>query len=185
MSGLMKEIDERRAKRAIDGRTVDNDIIKRLLTAATYAPSCHNSQPWRLMAVTQNDSLKKVHRALTGGNYWAAKAPLIVVVATNTSFDAVLNDNREYALLDCGLATGYLLLQATKEGLYAHPMAGFDPLVIKEAFGISSDYIIANLIAVGYPGPQDGLSEKHILAEQSERIRKPEEEVICYDEWRF
>ena len=185
MSGLLQEIEERRARRAITEQEIPADVIGRLLTAATYAPSCFNSQPWRFMVVTEQAGLDKLRESLTGGNYWAKKAPLLVVVATKTSFDAVLSDNREYALFGCGLATENLLLQAVKEGLYAHPMAGFDPLVVKEAFSIPEDYIVINIVAVGYPGSFDGLSEKHVAAEQSERSRKPVEMVICHNSWIF
>jgi nitroreductase len=185
MKGLLKEIDERRARRALSTKHIEDDVLQRVMTAATYAPSCFNSQPWRFMVVTENDKLEKIHGSLTGGNYWAEKAPAIIVVATKTEFDAKLSDNREYALFGCGLATGNLLVQATKEGLYAHPMAGFDPLIVKEAFGIAEDYIVINLIAAGYPGDLDGLSEKHIASEKSERSRKPEAEVICHQQWSF
>ena len=185
MSGLLKEIEERRAFRALSEKQVDEGVVSRLLTAATYAPSCFNSQPWRLMAVQEQEGLEKIHSSLSDGNYWAKKAPLIVVVATKISFDARLSDNRDYALLGCGLAAGNLLTQAMKAGLYAHPMAGFDPLVVKEQFAIPEDYIVIALVAVGYPGPLDGLSEKHVNAEKSERNRKPESEVICREQWTF
>ncbi len=185
MSGLLKEIEERRAKRAFSEKKIPIDVQNRLMTASTYAPSCFNSQPWRFMIVTEQDGLAKLHSSLTEGNYWAKKAPLQIVVATKTSFDAKLSDNREYALFGCGLAAENLLLQAIKEGLYAHPIAGFDPLVVKKAFNIPEDYIVINIIAVAYPGPLDGLSEKHISAEQSERNRKPEEMVICRNNWCF
>jgi nitroreductase len=185
MSGLLAEIDQRRAKRAISDKPIDSEVTGRIMTAATYAPSCFNSQPWRFMVVDQQPELEKIHASLTGGNYWARTAPLIVVVATKPSFDAVLSDNREYALYGCGLAAMNLVLQATKEGLYAHPMAGFDPLVVKESFNIPEDYIVINLIAIGYPGSMDGLSEKHVTVEQSQRNRKPEEQVICHNQWVF
>lgn len=185
MSGLLKEIENRRARRAIAEKEISADVIGRLMTAATYAPSCNNSQPWRFMLVTERSALHKLGESLTGGNYWAKKAPLLVVVATKISFDAKLSDGREYALFGCGLATENLLLQAVQEGLYAHPMAGFDPLAVKELFNIPEDYIVINVIAVGYPGSLDGLSEKHVEAEKSERVRKPEEMVICYNSWRF
>ncbi len=185
MKRLLKEIEERRATRALSEKKLEKDIVERLMTAATFAPSCFNSQPWRFMVVQEEEGLEKLQNALSGGNYWAKKAPVMVVVATKIAFDAQLPDNREYALFGTGLATENLLLQAMKEGLYAHPMAGFDPLVVKEIFAIPEDYIVITLIAVGYPGPLEGLSEKHILAEQSERKRKPEEEVICWEKWSF
>lgn len=185
MAGLLKEIDERRARRALSTDKIDDDIVQRLMTAATYAPSCFNSQPWRFMVVSDEDKLAQMHESLSGGNYWAKKAPLMIVLATKTDFDAKLSDNREYALFGCGLAASNLMLQATHEGLYAHPMAGFDPLVVKEAFGVPEDYIVITLIAVGYPGSMEGLSEKHVAGETSERSRKPESEVICRQQWSF
>lgn len=185
MAGLLKEIDIRRAKRAFSERKIDDDVIARLMTAATFAPSCSNNQPWRFMVVTSQKALEKTHEALSGGNYWAKKAPLLIVVATKLTLDAQLSDRRDYALFGCGLATENLLLQATKEGLYTHPMAGFNPLVVKAAFDIPEDYIVISLIAVGYPGSLDGLNEKHVAAENSKRDRKPESEVISRDIWAF
>lgn len=185
MAGLLKEIEQRRARRALSEKAIPEEIIAQLMTAATYAPSCFNSQPWRFMTVTSKESLKKLHAALTGGNYWAKKAPLMMILATKVTLDAQLSDGRDYALFGCGLAADNLILQATAQGLYAHPMAGFDPLVVKEAFNIPEDFIVITLIAVGYPGPLDGLSEKHVVAENSGRTRKEEAEVICYDEWTF
>jgi len=185
MAGLLKEIDERRAKRALSEKKIPDEIVARLMKAATYAPSCFNSQPWRFMVVTEEQSLEKLHATLSGGNYWAKKAPLLVVVATKLAFDARLSDGRDYALYGCGLAAENLQLQAFAEGLYAHPMAGFDPLAVKEAFAIPEDYIVINLIAVGYPGPLEGLSEKHVAAESSERSRKDDVEVISYNSWPF
>lgn len=185
MKGLLKEIDERRARRALSTDKIDDEVVQRLMTAATYAPSCFNSQPWRLMVVSEEEKLAQLHESLSGGNYWAKKAPLMIVLATKIEFDAKLSDNREYALFGCGLAASNLMLQATHEGLYAHPMAGFDPLVVKEAFGVPEDYIVITLIAVGYPGSTEGLSEKHVAGETSERSRKPESEVICRQQWSF
>ncbi len=135
------------------------------------------------MVVTGRGNLEKIHGALTEGNYWAKKAPVIIVVATKPSFDATLSDDREYALYDCGFAAGYLLLQAVREGLYAHPMAGFDPVAVKSAFDIPADYKVINLIAVAHPGPLEGLSEKHVQAEKSERKRKPLQEIVCRESW--
>ncbi len=185
MKSILKEIDERRAKRALSERTIETEVLERIMTAATYAPSCFNSQPWRFMVVSEQENLEKIHASLTGGNYWAKKAPVLVVIATKIAFDAKLSDGREYALFGCGLACANLILQASHEGLYAHPMAGFDPLVIKEQFSIPEDYIVINLLALAWPGPLDGLSEKHVASEQSERNRKPQDEVICYEQWRF
>lgn len=185
MTEILKEIAARRARRALSEKPVEAEVMARVMTAATYAPSAFNSQPWRFLVVEEAAALGRLREALSGGNYWAKKAPVLVVVATKLSLDAQLNDGRDYAFFGCGLAVGNLILQAVKEGLYAHPMAGYDPLAVKAAFDIPDDYVVLNLIAVGYPGPTEGLSEKHLAGERSKRTRKPEGEVICHNAWDF
>ena len=185
MNELIPEINERRAKRALSEKEMPMDVVCRIMTAATFAPSCNNNQPWRFLVVTEEQPLNKIREALAGGNYWAKKAPVMVAVATKLDQDAQLSDRRDYALFDSGLASENLLLQATKEGLFAHPMAGFDPLKVKKAFLIPDDFIVITLVALGYPGESSHLSEKHRKLEGSERVRKPEPEVICYDTWKF
>jgi nitroreductase len=185
MEGLINEINIRRAKRALSEQKIPDDIMKRIMTAATFAPSCFNKQSWRFLVATDDAALEKIHDALPGGNYWVKKAPAVVVVATQPEFGCQLNDRRDYALFDCGLATENLMLQGFKEGLYVHAIAGYDPLKIKKAFNIPDAYIIITLVALGYPGDDAGLSEKHKELEQSERDRKPESEVICYNMWKL
>jgi nitroreductase len=185
MSELIKEIVERRAKRALSEEKIPAETLARIMTAATFAPSCINSQSWRFLVATDDQALAKMREALAGGNYWAKKAPVLAAVVTKIDFDCRLSDGRDYAFFDCGLATQNLLLQATKEGLYAHPMAGFDPFVVKKAFDIPAEFTVITLVAIGYPGSDAHLSEKHLKSETGPRERKSESEVICYNEWDF
>lgn len=185
MKELIHEINIRRAKRALSDKRIPDEIIHRLMTAATFAPSCFNNQSWRFLVVTEDEALKKIHGALSEGNYWVKKAPAVVVVATKPELGCRLSDRRDYALFDCGLATENLMLQSFKEGLYAHAIAGFDPFKIKAEFHIPDEYIVITLVAVGYPGDDASLGEKHKELEHSPRNRRPESEVICYNTWEL
>ena len=183
MTELIHEINIRRAYRALRDEKIPGDVIKRIMTAATYAPSCFNNQSWRFLVATEDASLKKVFEALTGGNYWFKKAQAAVVVASKFEFGCRSSDHRDYAFFDCGLAVENLMLQGFKEGLYAHAIAGYEPQKIKKLFQIPDEYIIITLVALGYPGDDTSLSEKHRELEHSQRVRKPESEVICYNNW--
>jgi nitroreductase len=182
---ILKEIVARRARRAIDPKSVPTDVVDRIMEAAVLAPSCFNNQSWRFVVIDENTQLDKIKEFLSGGNYWARKAPLIVLAATKDDLGCKLSDNRIYALLDVGLASMNLMLQATKEGLYAHPIAGYNPVEIKQIVGIPQDYILIELIILGYPGDELDLSQKHTELEHSPRNRKPIEEVLNKNTWKM
>jgi nitroreductase len=182
---IIREIEQRRVKRALSTEKIPDEIIRRIMTAATYAPSCQNNQSWRFLVATEEGALSKVHEALSSGNYWARKAPLVVLVATKHDLDCRLSDGRDYAFFDTGLAAENLILQAESEGLHAHPMAGFDPLSLKQSFQIPDDYTVITLIAIGRPGDDSHLSDKHRTLENGPRERKPASEVISYNQWDF
>jgi nitroreductase len=184
MADIIPEIQERRAKRAYSEKHVDDETIRRILTAGTMLPSCSNKQPWRFMVCSEGESREKAREALNGGNYWAKVAPVLLVVTTRDDLDCRLNDDRNYAQFDTGMAVAGILLQATREGLYAHPMAGFDPLKLREDFGIEDETRVITMIAIGHPGDGANLNEKHAESEVSERSRKDLDEVVQWNNWK-
>jgi peroxiredoxin/nitroreductase len=174
----------RRAWRAISSEPIPKETITRLIEAAHLAPSCFNNQPWRFIVAT-GEELMKVKEALPGGNYWAKPAPAIIAVASHRDLDCKLSDGRDYFLFGCGMAVGNLMVQATQMGLVAHPIAGYDPLKVKEALGIPQDYILITLVVLGKPGDPSTLSEKHLQIELGPRERKPLEEVLAWGRFAF
>ncbi|AMW32163.1 redoxin domain-containing protein [Fervidobacterium islandicum] len=168
----------RRALRGVRPDPVEDEKIETLIKAAHLAPSCMNKQPWRFLVVRTKENLEKLHSTLSEGNYWMKHAPVMIIVYTDDELGCQLSDRRNYALFDTGTAVGLLLAQATQMGLIAHPVAGYDPIKVKELFEIKG--VVITLIAVGYWGNIDMLNEKHLAAEFSERIRKPVEEIAKY-----
>ncbi len=185
MDDLIREISLRRARRSLDERPVPLETVERLLTAGTFAPSCSNNQPWRFVAVRDPEQLGKVKRHLSTGNYWAKAAPLIILAVTEPGLDCRLSDHRDYALFDTGMAVGNILLQAMREGLTAHPIAGFDPIGVRGEMGIPDGHILITLIIVGYPRADTSLlNEKHQEQERSVRSRKALGDVASFDDWK-
>lgn len=183
MSEILSQIVARRARRALSEEPIPEQVLARVMTAATYAPSCSNNQPWRFLVVNRERELEIVRESLSRGNYWALKAPVIVLVFTRPDLDCRLSDNRDYAFLSTGLAVESLILQATEEGLIAHPIAGYKPLPLKEAFGVGPEMVLITLVVLGYPGDEAHLNDRHREQEHSPRDRKPEDQVIMYNRW--
>ncbi|WGS65311.1 nitroreductase family protein [Marinitoga aeolica] len=183
---LLKEIEEflydlfdidkniylRKAYRALSEKKIDNNLLDLLIYSAKLAPSCANKQPWNFIVVTEKDKLTKLKETLPGGNYWAKNSPAILAIFAKKDDDCNLSDNREYYLFDTGMAVANILIQATKFGLIAHPIAGFDPITAKKVLNISDEYTLITLIILGYYGDISSLKEKHLNKEHNYRNRK-------------
>lgn len=156
---IMPEIKERWSPRAFDSRKVSRDKIKALLEAARYAPSCFNEQPWRFIIADEEGSLQKMQGILAPSNQvWANKAPVLILVVSKKTFTLNGKDNY-WHMFDAGTAWGYFSLEAQRHGLITHAMGGFNREKAREEFHIPEDYSIIAVIAVGYYGQKDGLSQ--------------------------
>ncbi|MCI2426343.1 nitroreductase family protein [Candidatus Acetothermia bacterium] len=173
----------RRAKRALSTKPVDAEEIQSLIEAAHLAPSCFNNQPWRFIVIDDKEKLAATKEAMPTGNYWTAPAPVIIAITSQRDLDCKLSDKRDYFLFDCGIAVGNLLIQATEMGLIAHPIAGYNPMKIKEILKIPADYVLITLVIVAHPGDPATLSKDHRVVELGERIRKPLVEVMARNQF--
>lgn len=171
---VSEAINQRRARRIFDSRPIENEKVLALVEAMRLAPSCNNNQPWRVTICRDPESLAKAKSALSKGNVYATKAPLIFVIASRVEDDCHgLSDRRDYHMFDCGLAVGQMLLRATELGLIAHPIAGYDPLAVKRELGIPGEYIVSTMINIAYLGTDDSLlSDNQRLRERTRPERK-------------
>ncbi len=185
MANVLSAVEGRRARRAISAEPILRGDVETLLAAAHLAPSCNNSQPWRFVVADEPQALDKVKESLSGGNYWAKQAPVILAVVSRRDLDCVLSDARDYFLFGCGMAVGNLMAQATSMGLIAHPIAGYKPEVVKVALGIPEAYVVITLVIVGRPGDVALLSDKHRERELGPRDRKPLDRVVAWNRFSF
>ncbi len=159
-------------------------MVAVLVESAMLSASCFNNQPWNLVFCAGKESLHAIKAALPKGNAWATRAPLIIVVASRGKDDCQLSDGRDYHMFDCGLAVGQMLLAATELGFIAHPIAGFDPVKVREAVSIPAEFTVITLVICGYHGEDDSLlSDKQRAAEGERPERKPAGENFHLDLW--
>lgn len=172
---MLREIETRRARRALSPEPIADAVVEELARAATLAPSCFNSQPWRIVAVKNEASAvsEALRAALTPGNAWALRAGWYFVLCTAAHMDCRLDEGRDYAYFDLGQAALSLQIQAQHLGLIAHPIAGFSPAKVRAALSIPKEFVPLVVIVVGKPGADDALSEKQKADETSPRSRVP------------
>jgi nitroreductase len=177
-------IKTRRAKRALSTKEIPIEILNKMVEAMRLSPSCNNQQPWRVIAVRTPEKLDALKEALTKGNVWAKRSPMILAICSKPDDDCMLSDNRNYFLFGCGMSIGLMMLQATELGIIAHPIAGYDPLKVKEVLDVPTEYTVITLVICGYlNGDLSMLSEKQIALEQERPARKPIGENFFLDGW--
>lgn len=157
---MLPEIKTRFANRALTDQPVPQEVQEALVEAASYAPSCFNEQPWRFLMATGERHAKLLATLTPQNQEWAGRAPVLMVTLAKTTFTHGGRPN-PWHLSDAGCATGFLMLEAERRGLTAHPMAGFNRTQVREAFEIPEEFDIVHVTAIGYPGDLELLSEKN------------------------
>jgi acyl-CoA thioesterase FadM/nitroreductase len=167
-----KILAARRSRRAFADRPVEPEKIERMIEAARWSPSCDNRQPWRFVVVEKGAPQRSaLEEALSRGNAWAKKAPVLIVSGARREDGAVV-ESREYYLHDTGLATMSLLYRGVDQGLLVHPMAGWKEGPLKTALSMPEDFRPIAVVAVGYPGKAEELDEETRKKDERPNVRK-------------
>jgi coenzyme F420-0:L-glutamate ligase/coenzyme F420-1:gamma-L-glutamate ligase len=188
---LYQLIWERRSIRCYRERPVERALIKRLLTAAMWAPSAHNRQPWRFAVIESEDTKARLANAMnavlradlaadglppeqieahaTRRRARLTRAPaLILLCITMADMDDYPDEKRcraewVMATQSLALAGQNLLLAAHAEGLGACWLCAplFCPDVIRDTLSLPPDWEPQAFISLGWP------------AEMSHKEREP------------
>ncbi len=182
---LLLPILDRWSPRAFSDRIPERNILLRVFEAARWAPSAFNEQPWRFILATRDDQagFQKMLSCLMEINaVWASRAPVLAIMSTAKTYAKNGRENR-HAGHDAGLALSQLILQATWEGLFVHPMAGFSSNRAREAYGIPDAFEPLTALALGYYGDVDDLSEELRKRELAPRERRPLDQTLFSESW--
>jgi len=168
---------DRWSPRAFSPDPIPAHQLAALFEAARWAPSCYNEQPWLFLYATTEEDRQAFASALVEKNRaWAARAPLLIFLATRKRFGSNNRPNR-HAGFDAGAAWMSLALQARKLGLHAHAMAGFDVDRARTVLKLNEDeYDLMAAIAVGRRVGPDSLPEEYRPQEKPNN-RKPAGEI--------
>ena len=199
--GLFEAIYTTRAIRKFKSDPVLPEVLHKVLEAATQGPSGINRQPWRFVAVLDQDLRRKVAAAHAEGYFSNARVAAREPDESNISdYLALHMDEAPVIILVCGPimrgnrgptwgasptvglglhaaifpAVQNLLLAARGLGLGGVLTLNHRPreAALKEAFGIPDDVAVLAVIPLGYPAQKHG-----------PKTRMPVEEVAFIDRW--
>lgn len=172
MTDFIELVNKRQSERKYGSEPISREAIVKCLEAARLAPSACNSQPWKFIVVDNPELLKEVASATAGMgmNHFAHDAKVIVAVVLEkmnitAKIGSVIKD-KEYSLVDIGIAVEHFCLQATELGIGTCIVGWFDEKRIKKLLGIRNKRVPL-LITMGYPASEHRKKSRKTLEEIS------------------
>jgi len=193
-AGLAAELAElvkhRRSIRTYQAEAIPRDEILEILALAGRAPSAWNLQPWRFIAVVDDDA-KRALQKVAFNQPQVSAAPTVVVLysdmvdaltrvdeglprdATSSTrekiraqimgyFQSLTPQERDaWGRCQAYIALGYLLLTLESRGFGSSPMLGFEPDGVRQLLGLPQHAEIAALVAFGKPAEAGRNSTRH------------------------
>ena len=169
---------KRQSDRKYKDIPVEKEKILRCLETARLSPSACNSQPWHFVVVDDEMLVQDMAKNVVsvGMNSFAPQAKVwVAVVLEKMNFTATIGSvikDKEYSLLDVGIAVNQFCLQATELGLGTCIIGWFDEKKVKKLLQINSRKRVPVLISVGYPD-----------SDTRTKIRKPLDKMSSWNKY--
>jgi nitroreductase len=162
--------------RAMSGEEIGREELMRLFEAGRWAMSSMNNQPWRFLYAFRNTNhWDKFFGLLTQNNQgWCKNAAALVVIVSKKTFDQSGKPARTHSY-DTGAAWYSFALQGSMMGLVVHGMQGFDYEKAAPELGVTDEYQVEAMAAVGRSGNKEDLPQALQEREVPSERKKVEE----------
>lgn len=146
---IFEIIRSRRSIRKYKKELPTEEMIKKCIEAALYAPSARNSQPWSFILVKDKETIQKLSKAQPYTKFLKG-APYVIVALADEK-------KSNHWLEDMGCAIMALLLEAHSIGLGACWGAIYNPDSmerenhVREVLDVPKNLRIIACIGIGYP----------------------------------
>ena len=153
---LLDVMRSRRSVRQYQSNPLDDKTVARLLTAATWAPTAGNAQPWYFYIIRDEYMLRKLADAALG-QIFLAKAPMVIVVCADLERAREAYKKRGetlYCIQDCAAATQNILPMAHALGLGTCWVGAFDEESVSTQLYLPKRHRPLSLVSVGWPAEQ-------------------------------
>lgn len=148
---VFEAIKGRRSIRRFKQDPVPEEYVKKLLEAASWAPTAGNIQPWKFVVVKDPKLIDLIQKFSPG---FIGRSPLVIVVCSDRERAYRLGGKlagQYTAIVDCAMAAQNILLTAYSLGLGSCPIRSFAAAAVKELLEIPEGVEPELIIAIGYP----------------------------------
>jgi nitroreductase len=177
---MLELISSRQSDRKYSDKPIEKEKLGRILEAGRFAPSACNAQPWKFIVVDDPNLVDKIADAasakLIGMNVFVGQANvLIIVIREKPNMSSKVGGtikNKDYSLIDIGIASENICLQAKAEGLGSCLIGWFDERRLRKILDIPRSKRVELIITLGYT-----------LSEPRVKKRKPATETVSYNKY--
>ncbi len=164
--------EKRRSIRGYKPDPVPEELLNEVLQAGNLAPTAKNLQPFYFIVVRDPAKLDELAVAYSASFF--REAPVVIVICTEPSKGWTRDryDGKNYCEVDAAIAIDHMTLAAADLGLGTCWIAAFDPVKVADAMGLPEDIEPIALLPLGYPSEAG-----------REKVRKPLEELVRYEQW--
>ncbi|MCK5308591.1 MAG: nitroreductase family protein [Zetaproteobacteria bacterium] len=150
-------------------RSLDEEILYRILEAGRLAPSAVNYQPWSFLVISSEEMLAKVRPCYP--RPWFHEAPHVLVVVGKVD-EAWVREKDGYNSLetDLTIAMDHMILAAEYEGVATCWVGAYDPDILRAVLSLKDNEIVYSITPLGYP--------KEGFVKKGNKKRKPIDEIV-------
>src|ERR671922_2014841 len=150
----------------LDRQQIPDEIITKLIKNAHRAPSAGHTQVQEFIIVKDISIKKKLRKAAVNQEY-VEKAPVLIVVCSNTSRSIGRYGSRGkefYSIIDGAFASMLILLTAVNEGIGACFVGAFEDAKVSKILEIPKQVRLIGIICLGYPDEEPERIERISLS---------------------
>ncbi len=158
MNEVLNAIRRRRSVRTFTNKPVSRETITQIIDAGRFAPSGHNTQPWRVVVVESAEKIHQLSKLAPQDNMIkTAPVTLAVLLDRDAGYDELKDAQGIGAMIENMLLAAYSL------GLAGCWMGKAHDHQIEQVLGTSGGEELMALIPIGYAAetPQD--TDRHPL----------------------
>jgi len=147
---VSEAIEARRSIRKYKKEVPSDDLVRQCIEAACYAPSAHNSQPWKFFIVKEKEKIEALSKTQPYSAF-LSNAPAVIVVLAEES------KSPRHWVEDLSSAIMLLMLKAYSLGLGTCWNAVYQPEdqkredYVRKVLKIPGKYRILANIGLGFP----------------------------------
>lgn len=195
MDPMLELLRSRRTVRVFEERDVPVELVMKALEAATWAPSAHNSQPWRFVVIGKGEVRKRLVDAMSkrfmedllrdgvprdeaelmvsSSRERFMRAPILVLFClASGDLESYPDERRSRAEWIMGVQSVASAIENFLLALHALGLAGcwrcaplFSQEEVKEVLGLPEDYEPQAIVEVGYPAERPDMPPRRPLSE--------------------